>query len=200
MNGTIRVAIAYHSAAGHTHRLAEHVRDGALTVPGTEARLVPVETLDDGLWDTLASADAIIFGSPTYMGAASATFQAFAEASSAVWAVRGWQDKLAAGFTASGGMSGDKLNTLQQMTILAAQHGMNWVNLGLGPGWHMTYGTEFDRNRLGFYLGAAAQTFNDLPAEDMNPGDLATGAALGARVAEAARVVRAGRLELAVAG
>ncbi|HEY1174771.1 MAG TPA: flavodoxin family protein, partial [Phytomonospora sp.] len=169
MNGTVRVAIAYHSAAGHTRRLAEHVRDGALTVPGAEAALVPVETLDDALWDTLAAADAIVFGSPTYMGSVSAAFQAFAEASSKIWAVRGWQDKLAAGFTASGGMSGDKLHTLQRLAVLAAQHGMNWVNLGLAPGWNMTYATEFDRNRLGFYLGAGVQTFNDLPAEDMNP-------------------------------
>ena len=194
MSENVRVAIAYHSGSGHTRRLAEHVRIGALSVPGTSAELVSVETLDDAMWETLAAADAIVFGSPTYMGSASAAFQAFAEASSKVWAVRGWQDKLAAGFTASGGMSGDKLHTLQRMTLLAAQHGMNWINLGLGPGWHMTYETEFDRNRLGVFLGAGAQTFNDLPAEAMNPGDLETGEVLGARVAEAARVVRAGRL------
>jgi len=194
MSENVRVAIAYHSGSGHTRRLAEHVRVGALSVPGTGAELVSVEKPDDGTWDTLGAADAIVFGSPTYMGSVSAAFQAFAEASSKVWAVRGWQDKLAAGFTASGGMSGDKLNTLQRMSLLAAQHGMNWINLGLGPGWHTTYETEFDRNRLGFFIGVGAQTFNDVPAEGMNPGDLETGEVLGARVAEAARVVRAGRL------
>ncbi|MEV0645953.1 flavodoxin family protein [Phytomonospora sp. NPDC050363] len=192
----VRIVIAYHSGFGHTLRLAEHIRDGALTVPGAAVELVSVAELDDRLWDTLGAADAIIFGSPTYMGSASAVFHAFAEEASKVWAVRGWQDKLAAGFTASGGMSGDKLNTLQYLAVFAAQHGMNWINLGLEPGWNMTYATENDRNRLGFYIGVGAQTFNDVAAEGMNSGDLETGVALGARVAEAARVVKAGRSAL----
>ncbi|WP_031191886.1 flavodoxin family protein, partial [Streptomyces peucetius] len=74
----------------------------------------------------LDAADAIVFGSPTYMGTASGAFHVFAEATSKRWATRAWQDKLAAGFTNSGSKSGDKLHTLQFFTVLAAQHGMHW--------------------------------------------------------------------------
>ena len=44
-----------------------------------------------------------------------------------------WKDKLAAGFTNSHSFAGDKGHALESLTILAAQHGMNWVNLGLAP-------------------------------------------------------------------
>ncbi len=47
-----------------------------------------------------------------------------------------WSDKLAAGFTNSKTMSGDKLNTLFDLAAFAAQHGMIWVGLDLYPGWH----------------------------------------------------------------
>ena len=76
------IAIAYHSGYGHTARQARAVAAGADGVAGARVDLHDVATLDDGLWAALAGADAIIFGSPTYMGGPSAVFQAFAEASS----------------------------------------------------------------------------------------------------------------------
>lgn len=191
-NSTVTVAIAYHSGFGHTERVAEHVRDGVDSIAGATAVLAPVDELTEELWATLASADAIIFGSPTYMGSASGVFHAFAEASSRAWPTRDWQDKLAAGFTVSGGMSGDKLNTLQYFTILAAQHGMTWVNLGRLPGWNSTAGSSDDVNRLGFYLGVGAQVNVDEDASGLNSGDLATAVLLGERVAGQALTVRAG--------
>ena len=66
-----------------------------------------------------------------------------------------WKDKIAAGFTNSASRSGDKLATLIQFAILAAQHGMHWVSLGLPTGNNSTHGSEQDLNRLGFWLGAA---------------------------------------------
>jgi len=73
----------------------------------------------------------------------------------------GWKDKIAAGFTNSGSRSGDKLATLIQLALFAAQHGMHWVNLGLPPANHSTAGSENDLNRLGFWLGAGAQSNTD---------------------------------------
>jgi NAD(P)H dehydrogenase (quinone) len=59
------------------------------------------------------------------MGGVSAVFKAFAEQSLRPWLDNlRWRDKVAAGFTHSQAMSGDKLHTLQYFTILAAQHGM----------------------------------------------------------------------------
>jgi NAD(P)H dehydrogenase (quinone) len=127
-----------------------------------------------------------VFGSPTYMGTASGAFHVFAEASSKRWAGQDWRDKLAAGFTNSGSKSGDKLHTLQFFQILAAQHGMHWINLGLHPGWNSSEGSENDLNRLGVFAGAAAQTNVDEGPDAVHKADIRTAEHLGRRVTETA--------------
>jgi NAD(P)H dehydrogenase (quinone) len=189
----IRVAIAYTSGYGHTLEFATSVADGARAVPETGVDLVDVAAITDTGWNTLDTADAIIFGTPTYMGSASGAFHAFAEATSRPWMQRTWQDKLAAGFTNSGSMSGDKLHTLQYLSLLAAQHGMHWVSLGLLPGWNTTVASEHDDNRLGFYLGAGAQSWNDQGPDAVHKADLSTARHLGGRVATVAHTYAAGR-------
>ncbi|WP_137993123.1 flavodoxin family protein [Streptomyces vilmorinianum] len=186
------VSIAYHSGYGHTAVLAEAVRAGAAD-GGATVHLIKVDEITDAEWALLDSSDAIVFGSPTYMGTASGAFHAFAEASSKRWFSDAWRDKLAAGFTNSASKSGDKLHTLQFFQILAGQHGMHWVNLGLKPGWNSSEASEFDLNRLGFFTGAAAQSNNDQGPEDVHKADLATAEHLGRRVAETARTFAAGR-------
>ncbi|MDX6258792.1 MAG: hypothetical protein QOH84_480 [Kribbellaceae bacterium] len=186
MSNTIaRIAVAYHSGNGHTARQAEAVAAGAAAVPGAVADLVPLDELTDDVWERLDTADAIIFGTPTYMGSPSAVFKAFAEASVKVWAADlGWRDKLAAGFTNSKAMSGDKLNSIVDLAVFAAQHGMIWVGLDIYPGWAESTASIEDLNRLGSWLGAMAQSDADLSAEKAPPEtDLRTAAALGARVA-----------------
>jgi NAD(P)H dehydrogenase (quinone) len=182
-----KIAIVYHSGYGHTAKQAEAVRAGAASVAGTEVTLLTSEEAQQR-WDVLEAADAIIFGSPTYMGSASAQFKAFMDASSGIWYKRGWQDKLAAGFTNSGSQSGDKLNTLVQLAIFAAQHGMLWVGLDLLPGNNHSGGSVNDLNRLGGFLGALAQSNSDQPA-DVAPieSDLKTAHRLGERVAQMAQ-------------
>lgn len=199
MSELITVAIAYHSGYGHTARQARAVATGVESVPDAHADLRDVATLDDELWQALGTADAIIFGSPTYMGSQSAAFQTFAEASGKVWAEMGWRDKLAAGFTNSAGVNGDKLNTLTSLAVFAAQHGMNWVTLGLPPGWlYSSTGSRDDLNRLGGFLGAMAQSPSDLGADVAPPdADLRTAEHLGCRVAQTAAQLAAGRRALA---
>ena len=186
---SIKVAIVYHSGYGHTAAVAEHVAKGARETAGAEATLYKVEEFgaNEGPWDQLAAADAIIFGAPTYMGSASAPFKQFADASSKVWFTHGWKDKLAAGFTNSGSWSGDKLNTLVQFATLAAQHGMNWVNLGLFPGFNKKGSTQDDLNRVGSFLGLMTQANVD-EGPDTAPiaSDRKTAELFGRRVAEAA--------------
>lgn len=183
--GVTRVAVAYHSGFGHTTVLADAVRAGAAEA-GAEVRTVLVDAIGEDDWAFLDAADAIVFGSPTYMGGASAAFHAFAEATSPRWAERAWDGKAAAGFTVSGAKSGDKLNTLQYLSVLAAQHGMVWVSLGLLPGWNSSTASEHDLNRLGFYLGAGAQANVDEGAEAVTKADAETARHLGARVAAVA--------------
>ncbi|QHA07079.1 NADPH-dependent FMN reductase [Streptomyces broussonetiae] len=186
------VSIAYHSGFGHTAVLAEAVRAGAADA-GAEVHLIKVDEITDEQWETLDRSDAIVFGSPTYMGTASGAFHVFAEGTAGRWYTRAWQDKLAAGFTNSASKSGDKLHTLQFFQTLAAQHGMTWVNLGLLPGWNASTASENDLNRLGFFSGAAAQSNNDQGPEGVHKADIATAEHLGRRVTETALVLVRGR-------
>lgn len=183
----VSVAIVYHSGYGHTTVLAEAVAAGIAAVAGAQAHLVPVEEAEAKA-DVLNSADAIIFGSPTYMGSVTAKFKEFMEGSSKTWYGRGWSNKLAAGFTVSASQSGDKLNSLIQLAVFAAQHGMLWVGNDLLPGNNSSTGSVEDLNRLGSFLGAMAQANSDQGPDVAPPAaDRKTAEHLGKRVAESAQ-------------
>src|SRR4051812_45773773 len=102
----ITVAIVYHSGYGHTARQAAAVWRGASAVIGVSAKLHAVEGAE-APWEELSSADALIFGAPTYMGGQSAQFKAFQDATSRTVFAAGalWKDKVAAGFTNSASRS-----------------------------------------------------------------------------------------------
>lgn len=158
-----KVVIVYHSGFGHTAKVAQHVHLGVSSVDGIQGSLFE---LKDGHEDPrqLNDADALIFGSPTYMGSGSAVMKQFMEASSSLFAERAWKDKLAAGFTNSHSLSGDKLNTLMQFVIFAMQHSMIWVGmdaLNSSPDYHP--GQQEAINRVGSYAGLMAQSENDTP-------------------------------------
>ncbi|HEY8085021.1 MAG TPA: flavodoxin family protein [Methylophilaceae bacterium] len=188
-----KVAVVYHSGYGHTAEQAKAVIRGIESVSGTNSTLISVDQIEQH-WTTLEAADAIIFGSPTYMGSASGPFKMFMDASSKVWFTQGWKNKIAAGFTNSASQSGDKLNTLVQLAIFAAQHGMIWVGVDLMPGNNHSKGSVHDLNRLGGFMGALAQSNSD-EGPDMGPigSDLKTAEHLGARVAQVTNQFLAGR-------
>jgi len=183
----VTVAIIYHSGNGHTARQAKAVAEGVQGFDGARAQLIPVESVDDH-WSDLENAEAIIFGTPTYMGSASAEFKRFMDASSKIWYAQGWKDKIAAGFTNSASQSGDKLNTLIQLFIFAGQHSMTWVNTGMLPGNNNSKGSVEDLNRLGGFIGAMAQSNFDESSDVAPPAsDLRTAAKFGERIAEATK-------------
>jgi multimeric flavodoxin WrbA len=201
MTHPVRIAVVYHSGYGHTQKQAEAVAQGAASVAGAESTLISVDTIAQH-WDALESYDAIIFGAPTYMGSLSGPFKMFMDSTSSTVFAKGgtWKNKIAAGFTNAASRSGDKLNSLQQLSIFAAQHGMHWVNLGLGPGHNASSTTEEALNRHSFFLGAAAQSDADASAEaGATESDLKTSAHLGARVAGVALELAAGRRALLAA-
>ncbi|MBY0611491.1 MAG: flavodoxin family protein [Beijerinckiaceae bacterium] len=180
-----KVAIVYHSGYGHTKRMAESVHEGVASVAGVEAHLVAIDAegnLPADGFDTLKAADGIIFGSPTYMGTVSWQFKKFADASSKPWYSQEWKDKVAAGFTNSASMNGDKLSTLHYMFTLAMQHGMVWVGTGIMPS-NKKSSTRNDINYVASFSGAMAATPSDASVDEMLPGDLETAKAFGARVA-----------------
>jgi NAD(P)H dehydrogenase (quinone) len=184
------IAIVYHSGYGHTEVVANHVAKGAASVPGVTVKIFKAADLaspDSGPWAELASADAIIFGSPTYMGSASAPMKQFMDATSKTWMTHGWKDKIAAGFTNSSSWSGDKLSTLSQFSILAAQHGMIWAGTGMMPGYNKKDSTPDDLNRVGSFLGLMTQANFDESAETAPPAsDRKTAEIFGARIAQVA--------------
>lgn len=192
---SITVAVIYHSGYGHTAKVAEAVARGAESVVDITSLLIPIEDIDRH-WETLENVDAIIFGSPTYMGSVSAEFKTFMDATSRhVFAKGGvWANKLAAGFTNAASRSGDKLATLQQLSIFAAQHAMHWINLGLPPGHNSSTTTEDVLNRDTYFLGVGAQSnFDEGPDVAPKHPDLLTAEYLGARVAGVSRELVAGR-------
>ncbi|MGA0150341.1 MAG: flavodoxin family protein [Luminiphilus sp.] len=184
------IAVVYHSGYGHTEVIAEAVAEGARSVEGVTVSVVTageIETPDSAGLTQLDSADAMIFGAPTYMGSASAVFKTFMEATSTRWMEQKWADKLAAGFTNSGSMNGDKQNTLIEFFTFSMQHGMAWVGLGQMPGNNHSGGSESDTNRLGASIGCMSQANVDQSGDVAPPeADRETARLFGARVARAA--------------
>lgn len=178
------VVIAFQSGYGHTRKIAEAVHAGAAAVAGVSAVLVDVAKMNEEAWKQLAAADAIVFGSPTYMGGVSADFKKFADESAKVWFTQGWKDKIAGGFTCSLNMSGDKFSTLSYLVTFAMQHGMIWVGLAQMP---EGVGNPEARNRLGSFIGVMAQADNVPPEQSPPQGDVDTARAYGERVAQYAR-------------
>src|SRR5512145_1771014 len=169
------VVVVFHSGYGHTQRLAQAVADGA----GAELIAIDAEgNLPAGGWESLAAADAIIMGSPTYMGTVSWQFKKFADASSKAWFSQQWKDKVFAGFTNSATMNGDKLSTLHYLFTLSQQHSMYWVGTGLMPS-NSKAATRNDINYVGSFSGLMTATPSDASADEMVPGDIATAQAFG---------------------
>ena len=184
------LAILYFSATGTTAALAEEVRSGAAQLLNVVSFRIEGRDIVDGRFrneyalELIDGAEAVIFGSPTYMGGASAQFKAFADATGERWSEGCWKDKIAAGFTTGTCPNGDQSYTLTYFSVLAAQHGMVWCNLDI-PGGHDAQG----RNRLGTQLGLATQAIDGKLA----PEDLLTASHLGRRVASLALRLRASK-------
>ena len=175
-----KTVVVYHSGYGHTQRMAQAVADGA----GAQLLAIDAEgNLPEGGWDALNAADAIIMGSPTYMGTVSWQFKKFADASSKQWFGQQWKDKVFAGFTNSATMNGDKLSTLHYLFTLSQQHGMLWLGTGMMPS-NSKAATRDDLNYVGSSSGLMTTTPSDASADEMVPGDLATARAFGQRIAQ----------------
>ncbi|MDH3347603.1 MAG: flavodoxin family protein [Desulfobulbaceae bacterium] len=186
----IRIYIVYFSGFGHTKVQAEAVQRGAASVNGTETVLLTTDQATERL-DELDDADAIIFGTPTYMGNISAEMKKFMEVGAKKWFTLAWKDKIAGAFTNSSSFSGDKLNTLMGLVINAMQHGMIYVGTGMFPAANLPNtmnsvegpGHEA-HNRVGSFIGPMAASFQVDAAQAPPVGDRETAELYGARVAE----------------
>jgi len=177
-----KVAIIYFSETDTTHKLAMAVGEGCASIANTcvvQYRIVGSDIAEGrfrnlGALELVDDANAVLFGSPTYMGGPAAQFKAFADATSERWESQQWSGKLAAGFTAGSSPNGDQLATVQYFSILAAQQGMLWAGLDIADE-HEERGLD----PLGCQLGLTAHC----PTSDVHNDYVRTAHYLGARVA-----------------
>lgn len=185
------IAIIYHSGYGHTAALADSVVAG-VAAGGATPVLIKLESATQDFepaLEAVSKADAVIFGSPTYMGDVSSPMRAFMEATAKVWFTAGWKDKLASGFTVGASFGGNKDHTLTSMIVFAMQHGMLWAGPGVpnAPINRNESAGADQPNRIGAALGVVAQAEN--ASADVTPpaGDREFARLLGMRIAGLAK-------------
>jgi len=176
----MKIIIIYHSGYGHTKIVAQHILKGALR---ELEQVTLMSTLDaQNNFEVLHNADTLFFGSPTYMGTISSEFKKFIEATGKFWYSQKWKDKFAAGFTNSSTLNGDKLNTLQQLSLFASQHSMLWISTGIMPQFNNDLQLE-EPNGMASYLGL--MTLSDNSTQKINaPKGLETAELFGQRIAQ----------------
>lgn len=146
----MKVMIVYYSMYGHIHRLAEAVAEGAKEVKGAvvEMNRVP-ETLPESVLskmgaleaqksfshipvcgvEELASADAIIFGTPTRFGNMCGQMRQFLDSTGQLWAQGALIGKVGSVFTSSGTQHGGQESTILSFHITLLHHGLVLVGL-----------------------------------------------------------------------
>ncbi|MFK7824160.1 MAG: flavodoxin family protein [Oligoflexales bacterium] len=182
------IAVLYSTGSGHTELVAKHLAKGIEEI----ARVQIIDVRQDFDIEDLHKMDGLVFGSPTYMGSADSHFKGFMDATSKFWTEQPWKDKVAAGFTVGGCPSGDKLMTLVQLAVFAAQHGMIWVG-------QSELGDKFSdskdrRNCDGFWMGLGASSISD-KNQKLRVEDLLTAELFGKRIAAITTTFKRGQLE-----
>lgn len=146
----MKVLIVYYSMYGHIQRMAEAVAEGAKEVGGTEVemRRVP-ETLSAEVLskmgaveaqeafshvpickvDELASADAVIFGTPTRFGNMCGQMRQFLDATGQLWAKGALVGKVGSVFTSSATQHGGQESTILSFHFTLLHHGFVIVGL-----------------------------------------------------------------------
>jgi NAD(P)H dehydrogenase (quinone) len=171
----VTVLVVYHSSTGNTEKMAQGVAEGAKAVSGTS---VVLKRVGEVIRDDLLSADAVIVGSPVYVGSISGQVKTFLDNWGPKFgleaASRNMRNKVGAAFATGGSVSNGKEITM--LTILGAMLGSGMIVISAG-------------DRFGRF-GASATTGASSPGIDEK--ELADARELGKRVAEVASVINRG--------
>lgn len=146
----MKVLIVYYSMYGHVHRMAEAVAEGVKEIKGAqvEMRRVP-ETLPEAVLtqmgaleaqksfsqiplctvEELASADAIVFGTPTRFGNMCGQMRQFLDATGQLWAQGALVGKVGSVFTSSATQHGGQESTILSFHITLLHQGFVIVGL-----------------------------------------------------------------------
>jgi NAD(P)H dehydrogenase (quinone) len=196
----MKVLIVYYSMYGHINRMAEAIAEGVKTVREAEAVLrrvpetlpqdvlakmgaleaqkkfenVPVATVDD-----LASADAIIFGTPTRFGNMCGQMKQFLDATGGLWAKGALVGKVGSVFTSSATQHGGQESTILSFHITLLHHGFVVVGLpysfqGQMRNDEITGGSPYGASTIAGTQGERTPTENDLQAARFQGAHVAT--------------------------
>ncbi len=142
---SVRVKVVFYSLYGHIYKMAQAIAEGVREVEGAEVELLQVkETLPEDVIGkmgateakkamagvpiadpkTLGEADALIFGTGTRYGSATAQMQTFFDAKGGLWSSGALVGKPGSVFTSSGTQHGGQETTLLSMMTFLLHQGM----------------------------------------------------------------------------
>ena len=141
----VKVQVIFYSMYGHVWKMAEAVAEGARSVPGAQVELLQVaETLPESVLEKmgavqakkafahipiadarrLVEADALLIGSPTRFGSATAQMQAFFDSTGIHWGSGALIGKVGSLFTSTASQHGGQETTLISMMTFLFHQGL----------------------------------------------------------------------------
>lgn len=146
----MKLLVVFYSMWGHIYQMAEAIAEGAREVPGVDVQLRRVpETLSEEVLkkmgaieaqkkfahipvctvDELATADAIVFGTPTRFGNMIGQMRQFLDAMGGLWSKGALVGKVGSVFTSSATQHGGQESTILSFHINLLHQGMVVVGL-----------------------------------------------------------------------
>jgi len=163
----VTVLVSFHSVSGNTEKMAQAVAEGAKAVSGTS---VVLKRVGEVIGDDLLSADAVIVGSPVYVGNMAGEVKTFFDNWGPKFglgtATGKMRNKVGAAFATGGSISSGKEVTMLTILVSMLSHQMIVIR------------------------GASATTGPDSPGIDAK--EIAEARDLGKRVAEVAALFKRG--------
>ncbi|OXI65007.1 NAD(P)H:quinone oxidoreductase, type IV [Burkholderia sp. AU28863] len=179
-----KVLVLYYSSYGHVETMAQHIVEGAQSVPGVEVTLkrvpetipvdqaraigvkvdqaAPVATVDE-----LADYDAIIFGTPTRFGNMAGQMRTFLDQTGGLWMKGALVGKIGSVFASTGTQHGGQETTITSFHTTLLHHGMVIVGVpyacsGLVNMNEITGGTPYGATTLAGADGSRQPSANEL--------------------------------------
>lgn len=196
----MKVLVVYYSMYGHVHKMAEAVAEGVREVEGAGVELCRVpETLPDEVLklmgateaqkqfahvpvctvEKLATADAIVFGTPTRFGNMCGQMRQFLDATGQLWFTGALIGKVGSVFTSTATQHGGQESTLLSFHVTLLHQGMVIVGLPYSFQGQMrldeiTGGTPYGASTIAGTKGERLPSENELAAARFQGKHVAT--------------------------
>src|SRR5439155_13569820 len=140
-----KIQVIFYSMYGHVYQLAEAIAQGTREIPNTDMQVMQVaETLSNEILqkmgavearkafahipiadpNRLPEADAIILGTPTRYGSATAQMKAFLDATGSLWVKGALIGKVGSAFTSTASQHGGQETTIMNLATFFFHQGM----------------------------------------------------------------------------